>query len=120
MKSYEELRQEAYNESWSLRQIRFYLLGVYVLKFLFSETVLTLISAIPFFLFYWIFFGISIKTIGIAFLYFVVHFFFYVFYLRKDYRKTMLDDYNEISLMVVVVRDWIKERKAYEKTLKKS
>ncbi|MFM2038442.1 MAG: hypothetical protein RL432_1381 [Bacteroidota bacterium] len=120
MKSYEDLRQEAYNENWSLKKIRFYLLGVYVLKFLYSETVITLISAIPFFLFYWLGFGISMKTFGIAFLYFVVHFIFYVVYLRKDYRKTMLDDYLEISLMAIVVRDWIKERKVYEKSLKKS
>lgn len=120
MKSYEELRQVVYNENWSTKKIRRYLLAVYILKFLFSETVITLISAIPFFLFYWLGFGISMQTIGIAFLYFVVHFLFYVFYLRKDYRKTMLDDYLEIGLMIIVLHDWIKERKALEKTLKKS
>lgn len=120
MKSYEELRQIVYNENWSTKRIRLYLFAVYILKFLFSETVITLISAIPFFLFYWIGFGISMQTIGIAFLYLIVHFLFYIIYLRKDYRQTMLNDYLEIGLMIIVLHDWMKERKALEKTLKNS
>jgi hypothetical protein len=60
---------------------------------------------LPFFLFYWLVFGISIKTMWVADIYLISHFLFYELYLKNSYKKELKADYEEIMLMVIVLKD---------------
>lgn len=114
MKSYHELRNEINCEQESKKRKKLYLLLCYLLKGLFSEVTITLISAIPFFLFYWLCFGISIDTLGIGFFYLTVHFLFYEFYLKNNYRSDLKPDYDEICLAIIILNDLIIEHQQQE------
>lgn len=114
MKSYNELRNEIDCEQAPMKKKKLYLLICYLLKCLFSEVSITLISAIPFFLFYWLYFGISMDTLGIGFFYLTVHFLFYEFYLKNNYRSDLKTDYEEICLMIIVLKDLIIEHQRRE------
>jgi hypothetical protein len=66
---------------------------------------------IPFFLFYWLVFGISIKTMWVAGIYLFSHVLFYEFYLKNSYKKELKADYEEITLMLVVLKDLRNEKR---------
>jgi len=111
MKTYHDLRKEIKCDNASLNQVKLYLVLTQLLKILFTETFVTLFSMIPFFLFYWLIFGISIKTMWVAGIYLFSHFLFYEFYLKNSYKKDLKADYEEITLMLVVLKDLRNEKR---------
>ena len=110
MKTYHDLRKEINCDNASLNQVKLYLVLTQLLKLLFTETFVTLFSMIPFFLFYWLVFGISIKTMWVAGIYLFSHFLFYEFYVKNIYKKDLKADYEEITLMLVVLKDLRNEK----------
>jgi len=111
MKTYHDLRKEIKCDNASLNQVKLYLVLTQLLKILFTETFVTLCSMIPFFLFYWLVFGISIKTMWVAGIYLFSHVLFYEFYLKNSYKKELKADYEEITLMLVVLKDLRNEKR---------
>jgi len=120
MKSYEELKEEIYNPAWASWKIKLLIGLLFVLKHLFSEVYFVLFTGFIWFLYYWIFFGISMETMNIAFLFLFGHFLFYIFYLKEDYQKRIITDYLELKVLIVVAKDWYAERRALEKSSQKS
>jgi len=116
MKTYHELRNEIKCNDASLNQIKLYVVLTQLLRLLFTETFVTLFSMLPFFLFYWLVFGISIKTMWVAGIYLISHFLFYEFYLKNSYKKELKADYEEIMLMLIVLKDLRNEKR--QKTTK--
>jgi hypothetical protein len=114
MKTYHELRNEIKCNDASLNQIKLYVVLTQLLRLLFTETFITLFSMLPFFLFYWLVFGISIKTMWVAGIYLISHFLFYEFYLKNSYKKKLKADYEEI--MLIVLKDLRNEKR--QKTTK--
>ncbi len=110
MKTYHDLRKEINCDNASLNQVKLYLFLTQLIKILFTETFVTLCSMIPLFLFYWLVFGISIKTMWVAGIYLFSHFLFYEFYIKNSYKKELQADYEEIMLMLIVLKDLRNEK----------
>ena len=110
MKTYHDLRKEINCDNASLNQVKLYLFLTQLIKILFTETFVTLCSMIPLFLFYGLVFGISIKTMWVAGIYLFSHFLFYEFYIKNSYKKELQADYEEIMLMLIVLKDLRNEK----------
>lgn len=110
MKSRYEVKNDFKEKNYSVKELK---QGIFLFKiagFLFSEFFIFIISTIPFIIGYIILAYLFGNSSTVALFYLLMHLIFYSFYVRKIYKKELLEHYNESQLIIDVLRELISEK----------
>ena len=105
MKTFNEIKQEYQNKDYSLSDLRNSIIFFSIVRVLFTEAFLFVVSTIPFligFVFIGSMYGFST---GVSLFYLVLHLIFYVSYVKGQYTKNMLPNRKECDMVIKALKE---------------
>ena len=105
MKTFNEIKQEYQNKDYSLSDLRNSIIFFSIVRVLFTEAFLFVVSTIPFligFVFIGSMYGFST---GVSLFYLVLHLIFYVSYVKGQYTKNMLPTRKECDMVIKALKE---------------
>lgn len=105
MKEYNEIKSEYGSKNYSLSDIRKSIIFFNIIRLLFTETFLFLISLVPFMIGIFIIVSIFGLFNVVFFFYLIIHFLFYVFYVKKEYEKNILPILLECNMIIKALKE---------------
>jgi len=110
MKTFNEIKSEFEAKNYSLSDLKKGVILYSVIRVLFTEMFLFLVSTIPFCIGFGIitsFYGFST---GISVFYLIIHLLFYVFYVKDVYKKQMKPNLDEVDMIIQALKEIKKEK----------
>lgn len=117
MKTFNEIKSEYESKNYSVRDLKGSIFVFSLVRFLFTELFTFFVSTIPFL----IGFGIITSHFGfsanVAIFYLVIHFLFYVFYVKRVYTKELSPSLDEVNMIIKSLKEIKKEKTQNKKTV---
>lgn len=111
MKTFNEIKAEYEQKNYSLSDLKKGIILFSIIRFLFTEIFLFIVSTIPFL----IGFGVITSMYGfspaVATFYLVLHLIFYVFYVKSQFTKNLLPTLQECDMTIKALKE-IKKSKS--------
>lgn len=115
MKTYNEIRSELESKNYSLSEIKKSIFFFSIIRFLFTESFLFVISIIPFLIGYYIITLIYGFSTVISLFYLLTHILFYFIYVKGQYKKYMLHTLIECEMMIKAFKEIKRNKKSLTK-----
>lgn len=111
MKSFDEIKKEYESKNYTLSEIRKSIFFFSIIRLLFTELFIFIISMIPFLIGYYVITSIYGFSTIVTLFYLIVHVLFYIFYVKGEYQKNVLPTLVECDMIIEALRE-IKRKKS--------
>ena len=105
MKAFNEIKQNYQDKNYTLSDLKKSIIFFSIVRFLFTETFLFLVSAIPFLIGFGFITSIYGFSTVVSLFYLVLHLIFYVSYVKGQYTKNMLPTLQECDMTIKALKE---------------
>jgi len=110
MKTFNEIKSEFEAKNYSLSDVKKSIIFFNIIRVLFTEAFLFVVSTIPFLIGFGIITYMYGFSTGVSIFYLLTHLFFYIFYVKRQHTENLLPTLNECDTIIEVLKEIKKEK----------